>query len=58
MGRLDALGAGKQIVEIGAVIGREFSYELLAIISGYNERELESAVARVVDSGLLFRRSG
>jgi DNA-binding winged helix-turn-helix (wHTH) protein/tetratricopeptide (TPR) repeat protein len=56
MARLDGLGAGKQIVEIGAVIGREFSYELLAIVSGRNERELASALAQVVDSGLLLRR--
>jgi len=56
MSRLDGLGAGKQIVEIGAVIGREFSYELLALVSGRSEPDLEQALARVVDSGLVFRR--
>lgn len=56
MARLDGLGAGKQIAEIGAVIGREFSYELLSIVSRRPESELQSAVARIVDSGLVFRR--
>jgi predicted ATPase len=56
MARLDGLGAGKQIIEIGAVIGREFSYELLAIVSRRNERELQSALVSIVESGLVFRR--
>jgi DNA-binding winged helix-turn-helix (wHTH) protein/tetratricopeptide (TPR) repeat protein len=56
MARLDRLGPGKQIAEIGAAIGREFSYELIAAISGLSEGELQSSIARLVDSGLVFRR--
>jgi predicted ATPase len=56
MARLDRLGSSRQIAEIGATIGREFPYDLLAIVSGRSERELQSAVDRIVESGLVFRR--
>jgi tetratricopeptide (TPR) repeat protein len=56
MARLDRLGPGKEIAAIGAAIGREFPYELLAVVSRMSERELQSALARLVDSGLVFRR--
>jgi len=57
MARLDRLGsATKEIAQLGAAIGREFSYELLALVSQRNELELREAVGRLVSAGLAFRR--
>lgn len=50
--RLDRLGPAKAIVQIGAAIGREFSYELLAAVTRSSEAELRAALARLIDSGL------
>jgi class 3 adenylate cyclase len=53
--RLDRLGpTAKEIVQIGAAIGRDFSYELLAMVAQRTEPELDEAMARLVDSGLVF----
>ena len=55
--RLDRLGPAKQIAQTGAVIGREFSYSLLASVSELSEPKLLSGLDRLVASGLVFRRS-
>ena len=55
MARLDHLGAAKQVAQIGAAIAREFSYALLAAVAPQPEAELQSALARLVAAGLLFR---
>jgi class 3 adenylate cyclase/predicted ATPase len=54
MARLDRLGPAKEIAQIGAVIGREFSHALLAAVTREAEAELEPALGRLLDSGLLF----
>jgi len=55
--RLDRLGAaGKEIAQIGAVLGREFSYELILPVSGRPAAELNVALDRLTGSGLLFCR--
>jgi predicted ATPase len=56
MARLDRLGPAKEVAQIGAVIGREFSYALLAIVSRKDETQLNSALDGLVLSGLLFRQ--
>ena len=56
MARLDRLGAAKQVAQIGAAIGREFSPTLLAAVVNMQEAELTLALDRLVRSGLLFRR--
>src|SRR2546430_2017082 len=56
MARLDRLGPAKEVAQIGAVIGREFSHALLAAVVRRPEAELQSALGRVVAAGLLFRR--
>ena len=55
MARLDRLGTAKEVVQIGAAIGREFSYALLASVVRKPEAELASALNRVGEAGLLFR---
>src|SRR5262249_14168814 len=55
MARLDRLGAAaKEIAQVGAAIGREFSYELLAVIAQRDEVELQEALGRLVDAGLVL----
>jgi predicted ATPase len=56
MARLDRLGPAKEVAQIGAVIGREFSYALLTAVVRKPEAELNLALDRLVQSGLLFRQ--
>ena len=56
MARLDRLGPAKEVAQIGAVIGREFSHSLLTVVSQKEEPELQSALDRLVQAGLLFRQ--
>jgi tetratricopeptide (TPR) repeat protein len=57
MARLDRLGrAPKEIAQIAAAIGREFSFELLAPVAGRREGELLDALGRLAEAGLVFHR--
>ena len=56
MARLDRLGAAKEVAQIGAAIGREFTHALLAAVVRKPEHELGSALDRIVRAGLLFRQ--
>jgi class 3 adenylate cyclase len=55
--RLDRIGAAaKEVAQIGAVIGREFAYELIQASAQRNEAELQSALTRLTQAGLLYYR--
>jgi predicted ATPase len=56
MARLDRLGSAKEIAQIGAAIGREFSHALLSAVVSKPQPELVSALDRLTQSGLLFRQ--
>jgi class 3 adenylate cyclase/predicted ATPase len=56
MARLDRLGPAKEVAQIGAAIGREFSHELLASVVRKSEAELGLALDRLLQAGLLFRQ--
>jgi len=57
LARLDRLGpAAKGVAQIGAAIGREFSYELAASVGDLSEEGLQEALQRLVDVGLVFQR--
>ena len=56
MARLDRLGPAKDAAQIGAAIGREFSYALLAAVMRKPAAELGSALDRLIAAGLLFRQ--
>ena len=56
MARLDRLGPAKEVAQVGAAIGREFSHVLLAAVVGKPEAELGSALDRLIAAGLLFRQ--
>jgi predicted ATPase/class 3 adenylate cyclase len=56
MARLDRLGPAKEVAQIGAAIGREYSHALLAAVARKQDAELRSALDRLIEAGLLFRQ--
>ena len=56
MARLDRLGPAKEVAQIGAAIGREFSHALLAAVVRKPEAELAAALDRLIAAGLLFQQ--
>ena len=56
MARLDRLGPAKEVAQVGAAIGREFSHSLLALVVREAGAELASALDRLIQAGLLFRQ--
>ena len=57
MARLDRLGpAAKEVAQIGAAMGREFDFGLLALVTGLPEQQLREALDRLTNAGLLFVR--
>ncbi len=53
--RLDRLAPVKEIAQIGAAIGREFSYALLRAVAGRDEPALRAALVQLEEAELLFR---
>jgi tetratricopeptide (TPR) repeat protein len=57
MARLDRLGsAAKEVAQVAAVIGREFSYELLHAVHPVAEEDLQSALATLAEAELVYAR--
>jgi tetratricopeptide (TPR) repeat protein len=56
LARLDRLGSAKEVAQVGAAIGREFSHALLFSVASKPEPELASALDRLISAGLLFRQ--
>jgi DNA-binding winged helix-turn-helix (wHTH) protein/predicted ATPase len=56
LARLDRLGSARHVAQIGAVIGREFSYTLVHAVSHFPDDELLDALATLVASELVFQR--
>ncbi|MDD1520704.1 MULTISPECIES: adenylate/guanylate cyclase domain-containing protein [Bradyrhizobium] len=57
MARLDRLGSpAREVAQVGAAIGREFSYELLRAVAQRNSAELDDALDQLVSAELIFRR--
>ena len=56
MARLDRLGPVKELAQIGAAIGREFSHDLIAAVAGKPEAEVQAALDRLVAADLLSRQ--
>jgi tetratricopeptide (TPR) repeat protein len=54
MARLDRLGPAKEVIQIGAVIGSEFSYELLRAVHPMAELEFQAALAKLTEAELLY----
>src|SRR5262249_46615867 len=56
MARLDRFAPVKEIAQIGAAIGREFSYELIAAVAPHSGLALDQALAQLTSSGLAFQQ--
>jgi class 3 adenylate cyclase/tetratricopeptide (TPR) repeat protein len=54
--RLDRLGSAREIAQLAATIGRDFSYELLRAISSDTDADLQKALAALVEAEVLYRR--
>ncbi|MGC1960052.1 MAG: AAA family ATPase, partial [Pseudolabrys sp.] len=56
LARLDRLAPVREVAQIGAVVGREFSYELLSTVAGLPKERLDEALSQLVRSELIFCR--
>ena len=56
LARLDRLASARYVAQIGAAIGREFSYELLAAVADRSDDQLQGALEELVASGLALCR--
>jgi class 3 adenylate cyclase/tetratricopeptide (TPR) repeat protein/ABC-type transport system involved in cytochrome c biogenesis ATPase subunit len=56
MARLDRLGPARDVVQLGAIVGRAFSWELVRAASDHDDATLADALARAVDSDLVNQR--
>ena len=56
MARLDRLGPAKEIAQLGATIGREFSYELIHAVSPLDEAILQHGLKQLVATELVYQR--
>src|SRR5262249_37155998 len=56
MARLDRLMTGKVIAQLGATIGRQFSYALLQAVAQLNARTLQEELHRLVEAELLSQK--
>jgi len=57
MARLDRLGPAKEIAQVAAVIGQQFSYALLEAVTPASAGDVATGIARLVDAGLAFPQS-
>ena len=51
--RLDQLGTAKEVAQLGAVLGSQFSHEVLQAVSSLDEKTLQKELSRLVDAGVL-----
>ena len=56
LARLDRLGAAKEVAQVGAAIGRSFTFDILETVTAKPAHELQAALNRLVEAGLLFRQ--
>jgi predicted ATPase len=56
MARLDRLGAAKEVAQVGAVIGGEFSYDLLHAVHPIPDEDLQRSLRNLADAELLTVR--
>ena len=56
MARLDRLGAARDVAQLGAVVGREFTYDVLQVLAPLDDATLQAHLARLVEAELLYQR--
>src|SRR5262249_28430411 len=52
--RLDRLGPAREVAQIGAVIGRDFSYQLVRAVAGIDDTPLQAALERLAEADILL----
>jgi hypothetical protein len=56
MSRLDRLPGVRELAQLGSVLGREFSYEMLRNLAGMDEQKLRDGIGQLVAAELLYQR--
>jgi tetratricopeptide (TPR) repeat protein len=56
LARLDRLAPVREVAQVGAALGRQFSHELIAAVAPMSEPQLEDALAQLVGAELIYRR--
>ena len=56
LARLDRLAPTREVVQIGAALGRSFSHELISAVAGMPQQQLNDALAQLVSAEMIFRR--
>ncbi len=56
MARLDRLPTAREVAQLGATLGREFTYDLIQSVASADEKTLQSALAKLVEAELLYQR--
>jgi predicted ATPase len=56
LARLDRLAPTREVAQIGAALGRQFSHELISAVAQMPRRQVDDALAQLVQAELIFRR--
>jgi predicted ATPase len=56
LARLDRLGSAKDIAQMAAAIGREFSFDILCAVADQRPEEIQTSLDKLVNAGLFFQR--
>ena len=56
MARLDRLATVREIAQMGATLGRGFSYEMLQAVSPVNEDRLQQGLRQLVEAEVVYQR--
>jgi class 3 adenylate cyclase/tetratricopeptide (TPR) repeat protein len=56
MARLDRLASTREVAQIGAMLGRSFSHELISAVAGMPQSRLNECLKQLVNAGLIFQR--
>lgn len=58
MARLDRLGPVKEVTQVGAAIGREFTFDILKSVTSRPDDRLRAELDQLIEAGLIFSRGG
>ena len=56
LARLDRMAPTREVAQIGAALGRQFSHELITAVANMQPQRVEEALMQLADAGLIFRR--
>jgi len=56
LARLDHLAPAREVAQIGAALGRQFSHELISAVAPMPQAQLDEALSQLLNAELLYRR--